>query len=367
MASLLSPVRHPLKETSNEVTAKPLVTLTSLAHGGGCGCKLAPSVLQQLLSHAPLVQPFTQLLVGNEASDDAAVWQIDEQTCIVATTDFFMPIVDDPVDFGRIAATNAISDIYAMGAKPVMALAILGIPLEKLPVNVVREILRGGASVCTQAGIPVAGGHSIDAPEPIYGLAVIGTCRPNQIKANSTARTDDVLILTKALGVGLYSAALKKSRLSAKDYAEMIASTTQLNDIGTKLGKDDAVHAMTDVTGFGLLGHALEMAEGSNKQIAIKMSQVPLLSQASLLAQQGFVTGASHRNWSSVEHQVRLSSELSEWQRHILTDPQTSGGLLISTSADRAEALLDEIKSKGYLSASVIGSVKEGKDVYVAS
>lgn len=365
MASLTSPAQHQLTGNSDNVDTMPLVNLTSLAHGGGCGCKLAPSVLRDLLSDAPLAQPFMQLLVGNETSDDAAVWQVDEQTCIVATTDFFMPIVDDPVDFGRIAATNAISDIYAMGAKPVMALAILGMPLGKLPVSVVRDILNGGASVCARAGIPVAGGHSIDAPEPIYGLAVIGTCRPNQVKTNNSARTGDALILTKALGVGLYSAALKKSQLCGDGYAEMIASTTQLNDIGAKLGDSDPVHAMTDVTGFGLLGHALEMAKGANRQITIKMSQVRLLRQASQLAQQGFVTGASHRNWSSVEPQVRLPSDLPEWQRHVLTDPQTSGGLLISVRADRAEVLLEQIKSAGYLSTNVIGSVDEGTGVRV--
>ena len=340
--------------------APPAVILTSMAHGGGCGCKLAPSVLQQLLSDAPLGKPFLQLLVGNETSDDSAIWQVDEKTCIVATTDFFMPIVDDPVDFGRIAATNAISDIYAMGAKPVMALAILGMPLGTLPVTVVRDILRGGASVCTHAGIPVAGGHSIDAPEPIYGLVVIGTCHPNQIKRNNSARAGDVLILTKALGVGFYSAALKKSQLDEDGYAELIASTTQLNAIGAKLGENDAVHSMTDVTGFGLLGHTLEMAIGSNMQITISMSELPLLAHSRQLAQQGFVTGASLRNWSSVEHKVKLPSNLPEWQKHVLTDPQTSGGLLISCPADHAEALLGQIKSAGYLSASVIGTVNKG-------
>jgi len=349
----------------SELDTIPLVKLTSLAHGGGCGCKLAPSVLQDLLSDAPLAQPFIQLLVGNESSDDAAVWQVDEQTCIVATTDFFMPIVDDPVDFGRIAATNAISDIYAMGAKPVMALAILGMPLGKLRVSVVRDILKGGASVCAKAGIPVSGGHSIDAPEPIYGLAVIGTCRPDQVKTNKSTQTGDALILTKALGVGFYSAALKKSQLSGDGYAELIASTTQLNNIGTKLGESDAVHAMTDVTGFGLLGHALEMAKGSKRQITIEMSQVPLLPQASQLSQQGFVTGASHRNWSSVEHHVTLPFDLPEWQKHVLTDPQTSGGLLVSVPADRAAALLDQIRSAGYLSANIIGSADTGTGVRV--
>src|SRR5476649_2315363 len=197
----------------------PIVRLTSLAHGGGCGCKLAPSVLQQLLADQPAAQPYRQLLVGTETGDDAAVWQVDEQTCVIATTDFFMPMVDDPRDFGRIAATNAISDVYAMGGKPVMALAILGMPMGKLPVEVVREILQGGASVCAEAGIQVAGGHSIDAPEPIYGLAVIGLCNPGDIRRNSGARPGDALILTKGIGVGVYSAAFKKEALPDDAYA----------------------------------------------------------------------------------------------------------------------------------------------------
>ncbi|MGE0626859.1 MAG: selenide, water dikinase SelD, partial [Hyphomicrobiaceae bacterium] len=232
-----------------------VVKLTSLAHGGGCGCKLAPNVLQTLLADQPLVAPCKQLLVGTETADDAAVWQLDENTCIIATTDFFMPMVDDPTDFGRIAATNAISDVYAMGGRPVMALAILGMPVDKIPAEMVREILKGGASVCASAGIPVAGGHSIDCPEPVYGLAVIGTCRPEQLRRNSDAKAGDALILTKAIGVGIYSAAIRKDAFPAGNYAEMIASTTLLNTIGAELAQRPEVHAITDVTGFGLLGH----------------------------------------------------------------------------------------------------------------
>ena len=241
----------------------PTFRLTDLAHGGGCGCKLAPSVLQQLLAKQPAAGPFAQLLVGTETGDDAAVWQIDDEHCIVATTDFFMPMVDDPRDFGRIAAANAISDVYAMGGKPVMALAILGMPLDKLPVETVRAILEGGASVCAEAGIPVAGGHSIDAPEPIYGLAVIGLAKPGNVRRNSGAKPGDALILTKGIGVGIYSAAFKKRALPDDAYAEMIASTTLLNRIGQTLGENPDVHAITDVTGFGLLGHGLEVARGS--------------------------------------------------------------------------------------------------------
>lgn len=343
---------------------KPVVSepirLTSLAHGGGCGCKLAPSVLQDLLLASPLASPFQQLIVGNETSDDAAVWQVDDQTCIIATTDFFMPIVDDPHDFGRIAASNAISDIYAMGAKPLMALAILGMPLGKLPVEIVRDILAGGASACAAAGIPVAGGHSIDSAEPIYGLAVIGSCRPGQVRRNSGARAGDRLILTKALGVGFYSAALKEGHLDDAGYREMLASTTQLNAIGSTLGEDDDVHAVTDVTGFGLLGHALEMARGSHLRLTIDLNSIPILAQAEALAKRGFVTGASKRNWNSVCDGISLPGHLPEWRRHLLTDPQTSGGLLISCAASHADMLLHQIRVAGYQAAAIVGRTETG-------
>src|SRR6476659_9582932 len=256
----------------------PIVRLTSLAHGGGCGCKLAPSMLQQLLSDQPVLQPYRELLVGTETGDDAAVWRLDDGTCVVATTDFFMPMVDDPQDFGRIAATNAISDVYAMGARPIFALAVLGMPVDKIPTEMVRDILRGGAQVCASAGIPIAGGHSIDSPEPIYGLAVIGTCRAEDVRRNASAKAGDALILTKALGVGIYSAAFKQEALSPAAYAEMVSSMTLLNRIGMELAIDPAVHAMTDVTGFGLLGHALEMARGSKLSLIIRADDLALLS-----------------------------------------------------------------------------------------
>src|SRR6476661_3783181 len=252
----------------------PIVRLTSLAHGGGCGCKLAPSMLQQLLSDQPVLQPYRELLVGTETGDDAAVWRLDDGTCVVATTDFFMPMVDDPQDFGRIAATNAISDVYAMGARPIFALAVLGMPVDKIPTEMVREILKGGAAVCASAGIPVAGGHSIDCPEPVYGLAVIGTCRPGHVRRNADARMGDTLILSKPIGVGIYSAAIKKGVLSDAGYSEMIASTTLLNRVGAELARDRDVHAITDVTGFGLLGHALEMARGSKLAITLRAADV---------------------------------------------------------------------------------------------
>ena len=339
----------------------PVVRLTSLAHGGGCGCKLAPSVLQQLLADQPAVAPYRQLLVGTETGDDAAVWQVDDSTCIVATTDFFMPVVDDPFDFGRIAATNAISDVYAMGAKPIMALAILGMPLDKMPIEMVRQILQGGASVCAAANIPVAGGHSIDSPEPIYGLAVIGICRPEDIRRNTGARPGDALILSKAIGVGVYSAALRKGELSGDAYAEMIASTTLLNRIGTDLAKDPAVHAITDVTGFGLLGHGLEVARGSKLALVIEASRVPLLKEAESLARKGFITGASKRNWASYGAEVILPAGLPDWQHDLLTDPQTSGGLLIACGADEADAIAARMVEAGYPASRVIGLTAAGE------
>ena len=337
------------------------IKLTSLAHGGGCGCKLSPAVLQELLTNQPSAGPFRNLLVGTETGDDAAVWQIDDNNCVVATTDFFMPVVDDPNDFGRIAATNAISDIYAMGAKPIMALAILGMPLEKVSTEVVREIIKGGSSVCASAGIPVAGGHSIDAPEPIYGLAVIGLCKPEQVRRNRNALAGDALILTKGIGVGVYSAAIKKGNLTGDLYGEMVASTTLLNKIGMTLGDDADVHSVTDVTGFGLLGHGLEMAEGSDLQITIRMADVPLFKEAENLAKQGFVTGASKRNWASYGKKVQMPANLPEWARDLLTDPQTSGGLLVACSQNRAESLVKEIVAAGYPSAKIIGTAEAGK------
>jgi selenide,water dikinase len=337
--------------------------LTSLAHGGGCGCKLAPSVLQQLLAGRPEAAPYAQLLVGTETGDDAAVWQIDDRHCIIATTDFFMPMVDDPRDFGRIAAANALSDVYAMGGRPIMALAILGMPLDKLPVEAVRAILEGGASICAEAGVPVAGGHSIDAPEPIYGLAVIGLCSPGDVRRNSGARPGDALILTKGIGVGIYSAAFKREALPDDAYAEMIASTTLLNRVGQTLAQDEDVHGMTDVTGFGLLGHSLELARGSGVSLEISYERVPFLAQARALVEAGYATGASGRNWASYADGIVLPPELPTWRRTLLTDPQTSGGLLVACAAERAETLRAAIEGAGYPRASIIGSVSSGDAV----
>lgn len=336
------------------------VRLTELAHGGGCGCKLAPSVLQELLAGKSAAMPFASLLVGTETGDDAGVWQVDERTCVIATTDFFMPVVDDPYDFGRIAATNALSDVYAMGGKPIMALAILGMPLDKLDVDTVRRILEGGESICAEAGIPIAGGHSIDSAEPIYGLAAIGLCAPSDLRRNSTAQVGDAIILTKGIGVGIYSAAFKKQALPADAYAEMLASTTLLNRVGHELARDEDVHAITDVTGFGLLGHGLELARGSGVRLRIEQARLPFFTQAEALAQAGYITGASKRNWNSYGDGVTLPADLPEWRRDLLTDPQTSGGLLVACKPERAEAIRGMIEAAGYPSARIIGIAEAG-------
>jgi selenide,water dikinase len=337
------------------------IRLTDLAHGGGCGCKLAPSVLQQLLATQPAAMPYAQLLVGTETGDDAAVWQVDDKTCVIATTDFFMPVVDDPRDFGRIAAANALSDVYAMGGKPIMALAILGMPLGKLPLETVSKILEGGASICAEAGIPIAGGHSIDSVEPIYGLAVIGLCSPENVRRNSGARPGDTLILTKGIGIGIYSAAFKKLALPDDAYSEMLASTTLLNRIGHVLAEDDDVHGITDVTGFGLLGHGLELARGGGVRLNIEQARIPFLERAEALAETGYITGASGRNWESYGDQVILPPGLSTWRRALLTDPQTSGGLLVACKAERGESIRAMIEAAGYPRASIIGTVTTGE------
>lgn len=343
----------------------PEIRLSQLSHGGGCGCKLAPAVLRELLAGQPVGQMFPQLLVGTETSDDAAVWQIDDKTAVIATTDFFMPMVDDPHAFGRIAATNAISDIYAMGGRPIMALAILGMPIDKLPAEMIREILEGGRAICAEAGIPVAGGHSIDSPEPIYGLAVIGLVDPAKLRRNADAQPGDVLILTKGLGVGIYSAAIKKSALDEAGIAEMIASTTLLNRIGPELAEDPAVHAITDVTGFGILGHGLEMARGSDVRVVIERTALPLLARAEELAQAGHITGASTRNWAAYGAEVTLPEACPDWARALLCDPQTSGGLLVAVAPEAAEGWLRRLHDAGYPLSAIVGRVEEGQGIAV--
>src|SRR5687767_5594280 len=335
------------------------VKLTQFSHGGGCGCKIAPGVLEQILAKgAPGMIP-KELLVGIETSDDAAVYRINDHQAIVATTDFFMPIVDDPFDFGRIAATNAISDVYAMGGKPFMALALLGVPVGKIPTEMIHRITAGGQAVCAAAGIPIAGGHSIDSPEPIYGLVALGLVHPDRVMRNDRAHAGDVLILGKALGVGIMSAALKKGELRPKAYDQMIETTTQLNTPGPLLAEMPGVHAMTDVTGFGLIGHLMEVCRGSRLKAKIRFADVPVLTAARHLAEQGYVTGASDRNWASCESSVTLPDGPA-WHRKLLTDPQTSGGLLVACAPDAAKAVLEVFAKEGFGRAAVIGEFEAG-------
>lgn len=336
------------------------VRLTELSHGGGCGCKLAPSVLREILKSVPQTGPVANLLVGTETSDDAAVYRINDNQAIVATTDFFMPIVDDPYDFGRIAACNALSDIYAMGAAPIFALAIVGMPVARIGADIVQRILAGGAAMCAQAGIPIAGGHSIDSVEPIYGLVAIGTALPDRILRNSTARSGAALVLTKPLGVGIFSAALKKGVLAADAYAQMVSSMTQLNAVGAELAQVPGVHAMTDVTGFGLLGHALEMCRGAALSLRLDAGVVPSFPAALELAQRGVVTGASKRNWDSYGSDVVLPANFSGWQRDLLCDPQTSGGLLIACGRSVVPAVLDQLRRANFAAACEIGEFFKG-------
>ena len=336
--------------------------LTSLSHGGGCGCKIAPGVLSEILKNVPQLPFPKELLIGIETSDDAAVYQINESQAIVATTDFFMPIVDDPFDFGKIAATNAISDIYAMGGTPLFALALVGMPIKVLSNKTIARILEGGVEACRSAGIPIAGGHTIDSVEPIYGLVAIGIVDPARIKSNAAAQAGDVLILGKPLGVGILSAALKKDVLGPDGYQEMIANTTKLNSAGPDLAKLPGVHALTDVTGFGLAGHMLELARGSHCTAHIDWSQVPLLSNVEQFAESGIITGASGRNWESYGHDVAIPTNFSAAQLALLTDPQTSGGLLVSCSPESVKAVLEIFNQHHFLGARIIGQMSKSQD-----
>ena len=342
---------------TTQLTSATAPRLTSLSHGGGCGCKIAPGVLSEILKSAQAIPIPPQLLVGIETADDAAVYQLNDEQAIIATTDFFMPIVDDPFDFGRIAATNAISDVYAMGGTPIMALALVGMPINVLPLENIGKILEGGQSVCREAGIPIAGGHTIDSVEPIYGLVVLGLVHPKRIKRNADAQVGDRLILGKPLGVGVLSAALKKDVLSPEGYAQMIANTTKLNTPGPALAAIDGVHALTDVTGFGLAGHALEMARGAHACIHIHMGQVPLLAGVKALAAQGMVTGASGRNWAAYGQEAQLSATIDPTDQALLADPQTSGGLLVACAPNAVEAVLATFRAHGFADAAEIGHI----------
>lgn len=339
----------------------PSPRLTSLSHGGGCGCKIAPGVLSDILRSsgaAGFVPP--ELLVGIETSDGAAVYRLNDEQALVATTDFFMPIVDDPYEFGRIAATNALSDVYAMGGKPIMALALVAMPVNVLPLDVIGAIVRGGQDVCRAAGIPIAGGHTIDSVEPIYGLVAMGLVHPDRVRRNADARPGDVLVLGKPLGVGVYSAALKKEQLDEAGYRQMIDSTTRLNTPGPLLAALPGVHAITDVTGFGLAGHGLEMARGAGVTVHIDWARVPLLPGVEQLAAQGFVTGASGRNWAGYGAGVVLAPGLPAMAQSLVTDPQTSGGLLVACAPDSVEEVLAVFQREGFAQAAVVGRVQQG-------
>lgn len=341
----------------------PVIPLTSLAHGGGCGCKIAPGVLSEILKNITLPIVPKELLAGTDNNEDAAVYQINDSQAIIATTDFFTPIVDNPFDFGKIAATNAISDIYAMGATPIFALAILGMPINLLPLEVIQQITEGGAFICQQAGIPIAGGHSIDTVEPIYGLVVLGIIDPKKLKRNSTAKVDDKIVLGKPLGIGILSAALKKGLLDESSYQEMLKYSTQLNTPGIKLSELEGVHAMTDVTGFGLAGHLLEMCKGSQVRAQVDFQHLPILASAQAFAKQGIFTGASTRNFDGYGSHLDFGNEIPYWQRHLLTDPQTSGGLLVACDPAFEEQVLTIFHQSEFEFAKTIGVLGEGHGI----
>jgi selenide, water dikinase len=337
---------------------RPEPRLTSLSHGGGCGCKIAPGVLSEILKGTAAMPMPKELLVGIETADDAAVYQLNDEQALIATTDFFMPIVDDPFDFGRIAATNAISDVYAMGGRPILALALVGMPINVLSTATIGRILEGGQSVCRAAGIPIAGGHTIDSVEAIYGLVALGLVHPKRVKRNADARPGDRLVLGKPLGVGVLSAALKKELLDAEGYARMIDTTTRLNTPGPDLAEIPGVHALTDITGFGLAGHALELARGAKAEVHLDWASVPLLPGVRALAAQGHVTGASGRNWAGYGHDVQLPEGFAAEDRALLTDPQTSGGLLVSCAPEAVGHVIDVFRRHHFGQVAEVGVVQ---------
>jgi selenide,water dikinase len=344
----------------NQMSVPPL-RLTSLAHGGGCGCKIAPGVLSEILKATPLRPPPRELMVGTENSEDAAVYRLNDTQALIATTDFFMPIVDDPYEFGRIAATNAISDVYAMGGQPIFALALLGMPISQLPLETIQRIVAGGEAMCAEAGIPIAGGHSIDTVEPIYGLVVLGLVHPDKVKRNNGARAGDSLILGKPIGVGILSAALKQEKLADAGYRKMIELATKLNRPGVTLADMPGVHALTDVTGFGLAGHLLEVCRGAGLAAHVRWNDIPVIPEAIDHVKQGVYTGASTRNWAGYGKEVSLGSGIEEWQQRLLTDPQTSGGLLVACDPEIEAEVLALFHGQGFAAAQKIGSLAAGE------
>jgi selenide,water dikinase len=337
------------------------VKLTQYSHGAGCGCKISPRILDQMLANVKTNGIFPQLLVGNNTKDDAAVFETENGNCIISTTDFFMPIVNDAFDFGRIASANAISDIYAMGGKPLMAIAILGWPIDKLAPEVAGKVLEGAVSICTEAGIPLAGGHSIDCPEPIFGLAVTGTVQKQHLKKNSMGQPGDLLYLTKSLGVGILSTAQKKGIIEDAHALLAKQSMEKLNSIGEKLGELPYVHALTDVTGFGLLGHLTEICEGSHTSAEIYFDKVPVIQAVYSYLEQKAIPGGTGRNWASYGHHI---GPLSELQKNILADPQTSGGLLITVDPQHQLAF-ETFMLENHFQLESFGHLCERKDQLV--
>ena len=346
--------------TSTTPTTPAPLRLTSFSHGGGCGCKIAPGVLAQILKNSGGGLIPKELMVGIETADDAAVYRLNDEQALIATTDFFMPIVDDPFDFGRIAATNAISDVYALGGKPIMALALVAMPVNQLPLEAIGQIIKGGETICREAGIPIAGGHTIDSVEPIYGLVVLGLVHPDRVRRNADAKAGDVLILGKPLGVGVLSAALKKGKLDDAGYAQLVKTATMLNKPGIEFAAMAGVNALTDVTGFGLAGHTLELARGAKLTAVIDWHKVPLLAGVNAMAADGFVTGASGRNWDAYGNEITLAAGLPATARDLLSDPQTSGGLLVSCRPETAAEVLRVFSAAGFDQAAVIGHIEAG-------
>ena len=339
------------------------VRLTQFSHGAGCGCKIAPKVLDEILHNSSKV-PDGNLLVGNDSKDDAAVYDLGNGQGLVSTTDFFMPIVDDPFEFGRIAAANAISDVYAMGGKPLMALAVLGWPVNKLSASIAQRVIAGGTSICNEAGIPLAGGHSIDSPEPIFGLSVSGLVALNNLKRNNTAQEGDVLFLTKRIGVGIFSTALKRGKLKQEHHFPLVKQLSTLNSVGEELGKIEGVNAMTDVTGFGFLGHLLEMAEGSGLTAEVEYAAIPKLDGIEYYLKERIVPDSTFRNWNSYSEKVGFDKSVPVMDAfNLLPDPQTNGGLLISVSADAVEKVQSLLKGNDIYHHPIGQMVRQGEKI----
>jgi len=341
------------------------IRLTQFSHGAGCGCKISPKILEEILKSSEISSFDQNLLVGNSTKDDAAVYDLGNDSAIISTTDFFMPIVDDPFDFGSIASVNAISDVYAMGGKPLMAIAILGWPVDTLPTAAAKEVLNGSRSICKKAGIPLGGGHSIDTPEPIFGLAVTGIVEKKNLKRNDSAKINSQLYLSKPLGVGIVTTAHKKGIVHQSDLDIIKKSMLTLNDIGFEFGRLEYVNAMTDVTGFGLLGHLCELCEGSGLSAEIEFRKIPIFNFLDQYMEKGCMPGGTERNWNSYKDKI---SPLEDYQKNLLADPQTSGGLLISVDGDKIEEFEDFLEKQAITNLAPIGKVvKRRREIIIVN